>query len=68
MAFFRILPQVGIELRPAQTKRPPSTRVYHLDAANECLWQKNKKIDLDPKAFAVLQYLVCSLFPCVLRI
>ena len=58
MTFFNMLSQTSIEMRPAQAKRAPVRHVYHLDTANECLWRKNQKIDLDPKAFAVLRYLV----------
>src|ERR1700761_3773746 len=31
---------------------------FQLDARNECLWQNGAKIDLTPKPFAVLRYLV----------
>src|SRR6201992_3366362 len=31
---------------------------FQLDTRNECLWQNGTRIDLTPKPFAVLRYLV----------
>ena len=58
MASFNVFPQRLLEMRPAKTGKSLATSVYRLDTANQCLWRKNHKISLDPKAYAVLLYLV----------
>ena len=44
-----------LEMKPF---RPSKGSTYRLDTANQCLWQRKKRILFDPKAFAVLCVLV----------
>jgi DNA-binding winged helix-turn-helix (wHTH) protein len=42
-------------VEPAKLRRFSS---FSVDAANQCIWRQDRRVQLPPKAFAVLQYLI----------